>query len=124
MYSASLDSSITATRIATRPWHWWLAWGSFGLTLLLLLPTVVLVTINRQAPDIWAIAEPEGMAGSVLAGLVGGLLATRRARNAIGWLLLLIALFGQLADLSEQWGVYALVTHTGARGGAYGLWAG
>jgi signal transduction histidine kinase len=108
----------------TRPWTWWLAWGQCGLTLALLPPIVVLLVLNRNAPDIWSIAEPQTLLAVVAASLVGVTLATRRPGNVIGWLLLAMGLTGSIAGLLDLWGVYALVTRPDASGGAEALWLG
>ena len=107
-----------------RPWTWWLAWSLCGLKLLLLPPTLWLIWLNRQAPDVWWYADPASSAGAMAAAIVGALVAASRPRNPIGWLLLGTAVLGQVAVLATQWGVYGLVTAPGAPAAAESLWLG
>ncbi|MCI4145775.1 hypothetical protein [Streptomyces sp. MMS20-AI2-20] len=102
----------------------WLAWvlwlfiaGCAGLTM-------ALVAGSRSAPrpdwHPWALAlvEPVSFVAFALPGLV---VATRRPRNPVGWLLLSCGL-GMAADnLVHAYGAYALVHH--AAGGVLAMWS-
>jgi hypothetical protein len=107
----------------TRPWTWWLATLLGGLSGLLFLCTLPLTLLNRHAPDLWHINDSpfQGVAG-VAYSLVGALLATRRPRNALGWLFLVLGFLWQSAALTGQWAVYGLETRPGAPGAALALW--
>jgi len=80
----------------------------FGVTLALMAPIVILLFANRNEPDIWALVEPQGIAGVIAASSVGVLLALRRPGNAIGWLLLASGLLAQLGDVATLWGIHGL----------------
>src|SRR4029078_6396085 len=53
------DTSIPSS---PRPWWWWLSRGVCGVALALVPFIVVLTLLNRNVPDIWAIAEPQSAA--------------------------------------------------------------
>jgi len=79
---------------AARPRRWpaVLAWALLALELLLLASFVALDQLVRDAgrPDL-AVLGPFGIAPSVAgltAGIVGAVLASRRPRHPVGWLLL------------------------------------
>jgi len=92
------------------------------ITTLALLPLIVgLTIINRDAPDIWAIVEPQTTVGAIVSCIVGALLALRRPGNAIGWLFLFTGLLLQVSALAAHWAIYGLVTHPGAAGAPLAL---
>jgi signal transduction histidine kinase len=90
----------------------------------LLVPILLLAVINRQAPDVWKLADPSQLVTGVVYASAGGLLATRRPGNAIGWLFLTISLVSQLSAVAGQWAIYGLETHAHRPGAAYMLWIG
>lgn len=102
----------------------WLTVIVLTMTIALAASTIILAFLNRKAPDIWAIFEPLTWAGAVVASCVGVLLATRRPRNGVGWVLLVIGLTGQTASLFTLWGIYGLETNPDVSGGARALWTG
>jgi signal transduction histidine kinase len=86
--------------------------------------TIGLAIANRRylpsldAADPIAVVLPLGFAA------VGGLIASRRPRNPIGWLFLAIATFSGLEGVGDQYVRYALLTHPGSLPGAvWVLWA-
>jgi signal transduction histidine kinase len=83
-----------------------------------------LAIVNRNAPDVWTIAEPQTIAVAIAYSGVGALLAARRPGNAIGWLFLAMGLVGALVALAFHWAIYGLVTQPGAPGAALALWGG
>lgn len=58
-------------------------------------------------------------------GLPGGLIASRRPRNPIGWILLTVALAQALTVSGREYAVLALAVHHGSLpGGVWGAWLG
>lgn len=104
-----------------RPLTWWLAWAMCGVALALLPPIVVLALANRNAPEIWTIAEPQTIAGAIVYSVVGAMLATHRPANAIGWIFLTVGVCLQVSALAAHWAVYGLVVHPGLAGAGLAL---
>jgi hypothetical protein len=99
-----------------------LAWGLAGLALLLLVPGVRLNLLGTAG-------DPGGVAGLVVASgavllawvssaTVGTVLASRRPRHPVGWLLLGVALAVALSILVEAYARYGLVVRPGSLPGA------
>jgi hypothetical protein len=98
----------------------WVVFGivvSFGGYLALFL-----VSLN----EISAFKNAAPTAAVILAfSSVGALVASRRPRNAIGWLFCFGALVWVLGELTLEYAVYALITAPGALpGGARATWLG
>jgi hypothetical protein len=86
-----------------------LAWGLCALTLALICVVVVLTLLN--AADLGNLSfSIVGVASAV----VGGLVASRRPENPIGWLFLGGALFSTLRALTAEYAVYGITTNPGA----------
>jgi hypothetical protein len=107
-----------------RPW-----WHSLPLIIcstvgVLLSGALALFWVNRNAPDVWAIVEPQQVVAGVAYTLVGALLTSRRAAHRLGWLLLLIGALLTASAFSLQWAVFGLVTQPSSPAGAFALWAG
>lgn len=110
-------------RTSTRTWAWRLATGLCGFTALLLPGLLLLMLLNRDAPDVWRITGSQFQIASGIAySLVGWLIAIRRPGNALGWLFLILGLGFQLSSLAGQWAVYGLETRAGVPGAALALW--
>ncbi len=86
-----------------------LAWGASALTLAMICGVVVLALFD--AADLASLSSSIIMVTSVV---VGGLVASRRPENPIGWLLLGGALFSTLRELTAQYAVYGVETNPGA----------
>ena len=55
--------------------------------------------------------------------MVGALVASRRPRNPVGWLFLVIAVVSALDGVGDQYARFAVVTHHGSLPGAvWALW--
>jgi len=65
---------------------------------------------------------PAGVVTAVVTSSVGALIAIRRPKNVIGWLLLFISLNGSLIYLPRLYGTYALYIHAGPPGAAWLAW--
>lgn len=83
-----------------------LAWGACALALVMISGASVLALLGRES------ASPLdfpliGISGAV----VGGLVASRRPENLIGWLFLCAALVGAFRSLAAEYAVFGLLTH-------------
>ncbi len=86
-----------------------LAWFLCALTLAMVCGVVPLVLLN--AVDLGTLSF--SIVG-VTSALVGGLVASRRPENPIGWLFLGGAFFSTVRTLMAEYAVYAIITHPGA----------
>ena len=102
-----------------RAWTWWLAWGLFGLVVLLTAATILADAATRDVP-----AESNNLAGNVLLilafwvfAIVGALVASRQPHNAVGWLFLVAPVSAMVGAFAEKYAWRALVVHPGEPGG-------
>ena len=94
-------------------------WLLFSLAVVLASTAMFLVMRNRTAGNI---AENAAFVLVFMTmGLVGALVATRRPRNAVGWLFLALSGLAALSFLAGEYARYALVTRPGSLPGA--VWA-
>jgi hypothetical protein len=98
----------------------WLAWSLWAITLAMTVPTLLFESVNVGA-DPLAI-NLLGALVPLAYATVGALIASRRPRNPIGWLLAGATLLSAFGDLAINYAVYALVTRPGALPG--GAWLG
>ena len=92
------------TRTASR-----LAWGVSFLCLAMLSASLVLLYLNRTAIDSASTADVSDLIATLTLGLLGGLVASRRPANPIGWILLTIAVAVGLSALSTHVAMRALL---------------
>ena len=85
-----------------------IAWSLCALTLVLIVCAVALSIFNRYNPWelLFLIAEATG-------ALVGGLVASRRPANPVGWFIAGHALCFSLAEFARQYAIYGLLTEPG-----------
>ena len=100
-----------------------LAWGMWALTMLAMVLTLLLASLNEPLSSFRNAALISLL---ILAfSTAGALVASRRRQNPIGWLFCSGALVWILGELSLEYGVYALVTGPGAfPAGAWAAWFG
>ena len=103
-----------------RPLRWWpggLAWALWVLTLLGLATTAWLDQLLRQAgrPELsWLGAGNAASVGAaVIAATIGALVASRRPRHPVGWLLLAMGLALTLSGAGGGYKWYGLVARPG-----------
>jgi len=102
-----------------------LAWALWLLVLLGVAATAWLDRLLRQAglaQEAWLVASnsPELMA-AVTAATVGAVLASRRPRHPVGWLLLALGLSFCLASVTSSYSRYGLVAAAAATGALAGV---
>jgi hypothetical protein len=87
----------------------WLAGSACGLTLVMIVCTVVLSILNRSEVD-------QSFFVFILLSCVavGGLVASRRPRNPIGWFFVVSAVFLALQSLTLEYATYGLITDPGS----------
>jgi hypothetical protein len=94
----------------------WLAWSVCGLTLVLLACALTLAVLNGA--DTQAISFPLAMTASAV---VGGLVASRRPENPVGWFFLGSAFCLALTGVAAEYATYGLLTAPGALPGALAM---
>jgi len=108
-----------------RPWTWWLAWLLVALTLALHVFSTTLIVLGRDVHTPGDKDHSLGAIGFAVAfaafPLVGAMIVTRRPRNAIGWLFVLIGLGFAFSDAIATYADYAVFADPGALPG--GVWA-
>ncbi len=88
------------TRAAT-----WLAWSLCALTLALIVSAIALSMLNR-----YGVRDLGFLFAEVAAALVGGLVASHRPKNPVGWFILGHALCFTLGEFSRQYAIYGVLT--------------
>jgi hypothetical protein len=89
----------------------WLAWSVCGLTVVLIACAVALAFLNSS--DIRAVILPLGL---TVSAVVGGLVASRRPANPVGWFFLGSAVCVALTRVAAEYATYGL---TGAQAMAW-----
>ena len=94
----------------------WLAWSLAGLCVAIFVATFPLFVLARsaQVPSNWGVnLSMGGLLGVVIFlvfSLVGALIASRRPRNPIGWILLADGLLWMLTGMTDYYRVYGLAS--------------
>jgi signal transduction histidine kinase len=93
----------------------WLAWGTWGLVLALLVFVLVLGALvggNLTAEEFFLV--PLVLLAVMTSGTVGALVASRQPRNPLGWLFLGLSLCVVLGVMGEDYPIYAIRTNPGS----------
>ena len=94
----------------------WLAWSLAGLTLVMFVATIPLWFLARSAdlPSGWrADVGVGGLVGGAFFlsfPLVGALIASKRPKNAVGWLCLAVGVLWSLSGVFDYYGYYGAST--------------
>jgi hypothetical protein len=111
-----------SARPGPRWWAVWLAWALWALALLGLPATVWLDRLLRQAgmPELTSLGASSIplVVATVSAATVGAVLASRRPRHPVGWLLLGLGLSLSVGDVTFAYTRYGLVARPGSLPGA------
>jgi signal transduction histidine kinase len=100
-----------------------LAWGLAAFALLLAAGQVVLGVVNLGSGVSFVGAAPIWAVFPISYALIGGLVASQRRENPIGWLFLFIAVVGGLSWAGSEYGLFAAIAHPGSLpGAAWALW--
>jgi signal transduction histidine kinase len=102
-----------------------LAWGLWALFVLLGGGAVVLSILvsGRSAISAGVAATGAFMVAMLAMATVGALIASRQASNAVGWILLVVAVTAAVTFGGSDYATYALVKHPGTLpGGVWGAW--
>jgi uncharacterized membrane protein len=92
----------------------WLAWSLASLSVVMFLGSVPLCVLARSAPVPSSWGADLSMAGLLLLlpflafPMVGALIASRRPRNHIGWILLAAGLLWMLRGMLDYYSVYGV----------------
>ncbi len=96
-----------------------------GIALAGATATLVLAILNRAYLTNPDAADPAAIVVPIGAGILGMLVALRRPHNAVGWLLLVIAVTSSLQGVEDQYARFGLLTHPGSLPGvAWAEWLG
>jgi hypothetical protein len=121
-------TTTPATRLA-RP-RWWpgvAAWVLWALTMLGILVIAWLDRLSRQAgrPELAQLTLAGDLVGPVLATLsaatIGAVLAARRPRHPVGWLLLACGLSIVASGVAAAYAAYGLLARPGALPAAHAV---
>jgi hypothetical protein len=96
----------------------WAAWSLSGLGFAMVGAASLLVALGSRPAGADTENFVQGVATTVSFALVGGLVASRRPANPLGWLLLGIGLSGALGVLTERYAAYTLLVEPGSLPGA------
>ena len=101
----------------------WSAWGAWTLTVIAMMITLFLVSLNAPSSALWNTGPVSGLIFAF--STVGALVASRRPENSIGWLFLSGAFVWILGELALEYGVYAMITEPGTLpAGEWAAWFG
>ena len=98
------------------------AWALAACGMVLTAAIAALVITNRASIHGLEAVNPTELVMSLTFGLVGGLIASQRQRNPVGWIFLFMALVMGLAGVGAQYARLAMITHPGLPGAAWALW--
>jgi len=93
-----------------------LAWGTGLCSLGLVIASLVLLVLDWKAIDTPATAQLSNFLSAPIVGILGVLVAVRRPRNPIGWLLLAIALAVAITLAADFVAIRGLLSGASIRG--------
>jgi hypothetical protein len=98
----------------------WIAWSVCGLTLAMIAGAIALAVPNQRealalgAPVEYSLRDMLFLLTEASAALVGALIASRRPRNPVGWLVSAHALCFTLGEFCRQYAIFGLLTEPGS----------
>ncbi|MFZ0179174.1 MAG: sensor histidine kinase [Candidatus Dormiibacterota bacterium] len=99
-----------------------LAWGIAGFGVALGVGCAALALANGASIHAFDAANPLEIVMALTFAVVGGLIASQRSRNPVGWLFLFMAIVMGAGGLSAQYARLAAITHPGLPGAQWALW--
>ncbi|MGH9208443.1 MAG: hypothetical protein ACRD1G_18130, partial [Acidimicrobiales bacterium] len=99
-----------------------LAWGLGGLGIALGVACAALAVANHASIHAVDAANPVEIVMAVTFAVVGGLIASQRSRNPVGWLFLFMAIVMGAGGVAAQYARFAAITHPGLPGAHWALW--
>ena len=93
-----------STRVAS-----WLAWSVCAVSLVLIAGSMVFLVLNGGTVQDWIF-----VGGMVSTAIVGGLVASRRPGNPVGWFFVVSAASLALQALTSEYAQYGLITDPGS----------
>ena len=99
-----------------------LAWSIASLGVALGAGTAALAVANRGSIHSFGAANPLEIVMSLTFALVGGLIASKRPCNSVGWLFLFMAVVMGGGGVAAQYARFAVYTYPGAGGAQWSLW--
>jgi hypothetical protein len=87
----------------------WLAWSLCEVSLVLIAGTMVFLVLNGGTVQDWVF-----LGGMVSTAIVGGLVASRRPGNPVGWFFVVSAVSLALQVLTSEYAQYGLITNPGS----------
>ena len=105
-----------------RSWTWWLAWGTWCVTLLLYgvaLAIQQVVGHSAATQQETPVVKFAVLAAFVAFASVGALVSSRQPRNAVGWMFLAIGLLVAISVSSGEYANYVFIEKPDAYPGGY-----
>ena len=99
-----------------------LAWGISSLGIVLGAGTAALAVANHGSIHSVGAANPLEIVMSLTFAIVGGLIASKRSGNSVGWLFLFMAVVMGAGGMTAQYARLAVYTDPGAAGAQWALW--
>ncbi|MFZ0127909.1 MAG: sensor histidine kinase [Candidatus Dormiibacterota bacterium] len=99
-----------------------LAWGIAAFGVALGLSCGALAVANGASIHAVDAANPLEIVMALTFAIVGGLIASQRSRNPVGWLFLFMAIVMGVGGVAAQYARLAAITHPGLPGAQWALW--
>jgi two-component system NarL family sensor kinase len=99
-----------------------LAWGLAVFGIALGVGCAALAVANGASIHAVEAANPLEIVMSLTFAVVGGLIASHRSRNPVGWLFLFMAIVMGAGGVAAQYARSAAITHPGLPGAQWALW--
>ena len=98
------------------------AWSIAALGVVLSAATFALVVVNGASIHSLGATNPTEVVMSLTFALTGGLIASQRQRNLVGWLFLFMSIVMGVSGFGAQYARLAVITDPGLPGAQWALW--
>ena len=99
-----------------------LAWGVAAFGIALGVGCAALAVANGASIHAVDAANPLEIVMALTFAVVGGLIASQRSRNPVGWLFLFMAIVMGAGGVAAKYARFAAITHPGLPGAQWALW--